>query len=245
MRAIAPQLDGVYNFGLDTLAGISRLGDTALSFAQNGQLSGGSHLYQQAQDIESYRSPNLRAGAYSASDSTNFSQGTEMALTAYTGAKGISALAEAGPALWNGVKNLTSSVTNWFRGTSSVTNITTTVYRVEGLPNTRVIIGDGGQVSVQGDQMLFVNFGDKARAEQFLTTRLQQGMPGAQMKSFQVPQSFVTDLQNVAVPESMAKDFPGSPLLVDPTKAPNQFGLRPEQIKALQDAIIQGSGKVH
>jgi filamentous hemagglutinin len=43
----------------------------------------------------------------------------------------------------------------------------------------------------------------------------------------------------------MSKLFPGSPLLVDPTKAPNQFGLRPDQIKALENAIIQGTGKQH
>jgi hypothetical protein len=91
--------------------------------------------------------------------------------------------------------------------------------------------------------MLFLNFGDKARAEQFLATRLQQGMPGAQMKSFEVPASFLNDLRASAVPESMAKQFPGRPLLVDPTKASDQFGLRPEQIEALRQAIIQGSGR--
>lgn len=245
IRTVAPMVDGIENYGLGWLSGASRAADSVITFGIYGQSSGGTNLGQQADAIDSYRNQNLKLGYYSANDSTNVSRETEMALTAYTGAKGLAALAEAGPALWNGAKNLTSSVTNWFRGTSSVTNITTTVYRVEGLPNTRVIIGDGGQVSVQGDQMLFVNFGDKARAEQFLATRVQQGMPGAQMKSFQVTQSFVADLQQAAVPESMAKQFPGSPLLVDPTKAPNQFGLRPEQIKALQNSIIQGSGKVH
>ena len=120
-----------------------------------------------------------------------------------------------------------------------------TAYRVEGLPNTRVLLGEGGQVSVQGDQMFFLNFGDKARAEQFLATRLQQGMPGAQMKSFEVPKSFLNDLRASAVPESMAKQFPGRPLLVDPTKAADQFGLRPDQIEALRQAIIQGSGRAH
>jgi hypothetical protein len=93
--------------------------------------------------------------------------------------------------------------------------------------------------------MLFLNFGDKARAEQFLATRLQQGMPSAQMKSFEVPQSFLNDLRASAVPESMAKQFPGRPLLVDPTKAADQFGLRPDQIEALRQAIIQGSGRAH
>jgi filamentous hemagglutinin len=77
--------------------------------------------------------------------------------------------------------------------------------------------------------MLFLNFGSKARAEQFLATRLQQGMPGTRMKSFEVPKSFLDDLRASAVPESMAKQFPGRPLVVDPTKAVDQFGLRREQ----------------
>jgi RHS repeat-associated protein len=121
----------------------------------------------------------------------------------------------------------------------------TTVYRVEGLPNTRVVLGEGGRVIVQGDQMLFLNFGDTARAEQFLATRLEQGMAGVQMKSFEVPRSFYDDLCSSAVPERMAKQFPGRPLIVDPTKAADQFGLRAEQIEALRDVIIQGSGRVH
>ena len=134
---------------------------------------------------------------------------------------------------------------NEVEGVANAGNSGVTVYRVEGLPNTRIIIGDGGQVSVQGDQMLFLNFDDQARAQQFLATRLEQGMPGVQMKSFQVPQSFLTDLQEAAVPESMARQFPNSPLLVDPTMAPNQFGLRADQIQALQNAIVQGTGKVY
>jgi hypothetical protein len=120
-----------------------------------------------------------------------------------------------------------------------------TVYRVEGLPNTRIIIGERGQVSVQGDRMLFLNFGDKGRAEEFLVARLEQGMPEVRMKLFEIPRSFFTDLQNAAVPESMARQFPESPLVVDPTKAPDQFGLRRNQIETLKNSIIQGSGKLH
>jgi hypothetical protein len=69
-------------------------------------------------------------------------------------------------------------------------------------------------------------------------------MLGVEIKSFQVPQSFFEELRAAAVPESMAKQFPGRPLLVDPTKALNQFWLRPEQIEALQQAIIKNSGEV-
>ena len=91
--------------------------------------------------------------------------------------------------------------------------------------------------------MLFLNFGDKARAEEFLVKRLSQGMPSAQIKTFEVPQSFLEELKAAAVPESMAKQFPNSPLIVDPTKAANQFGLRPEQIEALKKAATQGTRK--
>ena len=118
----------------------------------------------------------------------------------------------------------------------------TKVYRVEGLPNTRILIGDNGQVIIKGRQTLFVNFGNKARAEEFLSKRLQQNMRGTQIKSFDVPTSFVEELRALAVPESMARQFPNRPILVDITKAPDQFGLRADQIEALERAILQGSG---
>ncbi|KNC92660.1 hypothetical protein [Trabulsiella odontotermitis] len=48
------------------------------------------------------------------------------------------------------------------------TGATVTVYRVEGAPNTRVLIGENGQVTITGDITLYLNFGDKARAQEFL-----------------------------------------------------------------------------
>jgi hypothetical protein len=121
---------------------------------------------------------------------------------------------------------------------------TVRVFRVEGTPNARIAIGEGGTVAIaEGDKTLFLNFGDKARAEAFLAKRLEQGMPGAGVKSFEVPKSFLDELRSSAVPEALAKQNPGKPIIVDVTKAPDQFGLRPEQIEALKKAIIQGSGK--
>jgi hypothetical protein len=121
---------------------------------------------------------------------------------------------------------------------------TVRVFRVEGAPNARIAIGEGGTVAVaNGDQMLFLNFGDKARAEAFLAKRLQQGMPGATAKSFEVPTSFLDELRASAVPEALAGQNPGSPIIVDVTKAADQIGLRSEQIEVLKKAIIQGSGK--
>lgn len=87
------------------------------------------------------------------------------------------------------------------------------------------------------------NFGDKARAVEFLSRRLGQNMAGVELKSFQVPQSFLTRLRSSAVPESLAGKYPGQPILVDVTKAADQFGLRSGQIRELQEAIVQGTGK--
>jgi filamentous hemagglutinin len=100
--------------------------------------------------------------------------------------------------------------------------------------------------------MLFLNFGSKARAEQYLAQKLNPAqklgpLPGAQVKSFEVPKSFLDDLRASAVTEKQLNLDPslaGRPLRVDITKAPDQYGLRPEQIEALKNAIIQGSGKV-
>ena len=118
------------------------------------------------------------------------------------------------------------------------------VFRVEGAPNARIVIGASGEVAIQGEKTLFLNFGDKARAEAFLAQRIKQGMSGTTIKSFQVPQSALTELQQSAVLESQVAANPGAPILVDVTKAPNQFGLRAQQIQRLQQQILQGSGKV-
>lgn len=122
---------------------------------------------------------------------------------------------------------------------------TVQVYRVEGVANTRVIIGEGGSVAIaDSHRMLFLNFGSRARAEEFFARRIAQGMEGAAMKGFKVPASFLDDLREAAVPQRLGKKFPDSPQIVDPTAAPDQFGLRADQIEELRKAIIQGTGEV-
>ncbi len=64
------------------------------------------------------------------------------------------------------------------------------------------------------------------------------------MKAFEVPKSFVDDLRMSSVPEGLAKKYPDSPLRVDITKAPDQYGLRPPQIEKLKKEILQGTGRV-
>jgi filamentous hemagglutinin len=119
-----------------------------------------------------------------------------------------------------------------------------TVYRIEGVPNTRILLGEGGKVIIVGENMLFLNFGSRARAEAFLAKRVAQGMEGAAVKSFEVPKTVLEALRAIAVPERLKSQFPNRPLIVDPTKAPDQFGLRAAQIELLQKLIVQGTGKV-
>ncbi|MCL9667424.1 hypothetical protein L2C91_03410 [Rosenbergiella epipactidis] len=122
------------------------------------------------------------------------------------------------------------------------TGPTVTVYRVEGAPNKRVLIGTKGQVTIVGDTTLYLNFGDKARAQEFFQKRTAQNMEGTTIKTFEVPTSVINDLRNSAVKESVARlpENKGKPVIADPTKANDQYGIRPDKLKELQDKIIQG-----
>ena len=50
----------------------------------------------------------------------------------------------------------------------------TTAFRVEGAANQRIAIDAAGNVSIHGDGMLFLNFGQQARADSFLARRMDQ-----------------------------------------------------------------------
>ncbi|MCA9091438.1 MAG: hypothetical protein KDA90_22715 [Planctomycetaceae bacterium] len=129
---------------------------------------------------------------------------------------------------------------------------TVRVYRVEGSVNARLVIGEGGTVAIlDGENTLFLNFGSKARAEEYLAQKLNPAqkmgpLPGATIKSFEVRKSVLDELRRTAVTESDLFRNPalkGRPLRVDIRKAPDQFGLRSAQIERLKEFIIQGSGR--
>lgn len=107
------------------------------------------------------------------------------------------------------------------------------------------MIGDNGQVSITGNTTLYLNFGDKARALEFFEKRGSQNMDGAAIKTFEVPHSVLDDLRNTAVKESVARlpENKGKPVMADPTKAKDQYGIRPEKLEELKDKIIQGTGR--
>jgi RHS repeat-associated protein len=121
------------------------------------------------------------------------------------------------------------------RGRNSVT-----VFRVEGQANQRLMTGPGGALTVDGNQTLFLNFGCSGRAMEFLEQRLQQGHTDSAIKSFEVPRSFADEIANSAVPERLGRTFPDAPIMVDTTKASNQFGLRKPQIEALRNLLENG-----
>ena len=123
-----------------------------------------------------------------------------------------------------------------------------TVYRVEGAGNRRIELGESGSVDIPpvytrggAERNLYLNFGKDQRAQEFLEQRLGQ-FPDSEVRSFQVPQSFLDELRATAVPEAQRSLHPDRPVIADPTRASDQFGLSGDQIERLRGVIIPGTG---
>lgn len=119
----------------------------------------------------------------------------------------------------------------------------TKVFRVEGPGNARLEIGADGSVAIKGDQALFLNFGDEARAVEFLQKRLGQGFDDSVIKSFGVPSSYADDIAARAVPERYAKQTGASVFQVDTARTASSYGLRASEFERLLESIIPGSGR--
>ena len=119
------------------------------------------------------------------------------------------------------------------------------VMRVEGLENARIVVGENGMVSITGDNMLFLNFGDKARAVQYFQQKLgaQNPLTDITVKQFSVSRRFVDDLKRFSVRESQKREFPDRPLQVDISRTNSSYGLRSDHIEVLRNRIIQGTGR--
>lgn len=124
------------------------------------------------------------------------------------------------------------------------------MFRVEGPGNgeepgnERLIIDSADNVSIKGNTMLFLNFGQEDRAQSYLARRLADPRyTNSALKTFTVPTSYVDMLRSTAVPEALKSEFPGSPLAVD-RRTPDQFGLWSSQFPELLRNIIPGSGEV-
>lgn len=118
-----------------------------------------------------------------------------------------------------------------------------TVFRVEGTPNARFSIDELDNVGLEpGNKTIWLNFGQEGRAMSYLDRKVVEGLPDAHLKSFEVDARYLDEIRSTAVPESLARRSPGSPIISrDPF--PDQYGLRADQLQKLMDSIYQGSGK--
>jgi hypothetical protein len=124
------------------------------------------------------------------------------------------------------------------------------VYRVEveGSRGNRVSIGAGGTAQIIGDdtRVLWLNFGQPQRAEDFAKQRIRDGAKNVKIKSFEVPLAFYLSLRAIAVKErdvNRPKSNKLRPIMsADPPRG-SQLGLRAAHIALLRPIIIQGTGR--
>lgn len=118
------------------------------------------------------------------------------------------------------------------------------VYRVEGTPNTRIAMDADNNVTFQRRSMLYLNVGDRSRAEEYYRRKLADGMPGVQLKAFRVPKGKYRELSIRAVDQDLARTFRDRPQRVDISVARDQFGLRKADFRDMEKHIVPGSGRV-
>jgi RHS repeat-associated protein len=121
-----------------------------------------------------------------------------------------------------------------------------TVYRVEAVsPRERVKIGPGGVVGIPAndDRVLWLNFGQPARAEEFARKLAARGKINVLIKSFEVPLAFYEGIKATAVRErDQTRETRSRPIESQDPPRGTQFGLREPQIEAMRLMIIQGTG---
>jgi hypothetical protein len=115
----------------------------------------------------------------------------------------------------------------------------------------RIVVDKSGNVTIPvvttsrgTERALHINFDQSGqRAQVFLRQRLGQGKE-VSLVSVEVDKTFVDKLRASAVLQG-EKAPPGTPLVVDWTKAAGQFQLTSDWIEFLRRSIIPGTGKVH
>lgn len=112
------------------------------------------------------------------------------------------------------------------------------------IPNQRINIDVDGAISLVPDNSnkVWLNFGQTDRATSYLGRKVDAGLPGAELKSFEVDGNFVLKLRQNAVPEKFARQNPSSPIIsADPF--PDQFAVPQSYFDELIQSTIQGSGR--
>lgn len=116
------------------------------------------------------------------------------------------------------------------------------LYRVQGGGSKLRFIYDEAKnsLNISGDDMLFINIGQEGRAMDFLAKRGDEAV----ILKIKVNKSFTDKLRKDAVPQNQGRLHPGKPQMVDPTKAPDQFGVPKEYFDDLLKNIDQNSIEV-
>jgi len=227
--------------------------DMCISAGKEMLSDSGKAVWQSGKDI-------LGAGYHL--DDVNYLYGKNMvneidAIAAVRGGTALLELTGTGKVIGSGInliapatkKILTNSLIHADDITSRLRDLynrEVTIYRVEGTPNQRLIINDTGDVFITGDTTLYLNFGSKKRAIEYLQQKIDQNLLNAEIKSFVIPREYRKQIQDLAVAEKdiRVKDPDRvRPVIADPTKAKHQYGLRASQIEELKYKIKQGSGK--
>ena len=127
---------------------------------------------------------------------------------------------------------------------------TVTVYRVDDANFPPRVTPEGAVPEVRTnkgkgpERALFINVDQPARAREFHDVNRHGN---ATITAVEVDRDFLDRLRGSAVVDTSAeaKLRPDAPLAVDPTKAPDQYGLRTaEHIQAFRDAIVPGSARI-
>ncbi|WP_374983333.1 putative T7SS-secreted protein [Streptomyces fradiae] len=113
----------------------------------------------------------------------------------------------------------------------------------------RVHVDEHGNVTITGDNQLYVNMsGDIRHTVEFRGE-------GGQIVSFEVPKAFVDEIRQNAVPQKQPDDLGFTkqewkqlkkfyPEISDPTMGPDLYGLPGEVIDKMRKVIIPGSGRI-
>ena len=138
----------------------------------------------------------------------------------------------------------------WRDGGRAVTKNTVTVSRVEGAENQRISIDSEGRVTFletaeNQKSAIWLNFGPIERSQDYFERKDGQ-ITDARLITFEVPRSELESIRRKAVRQSDATK-PGNsrkPLLGDWLASPDQFGVRWNSAKRLENLIIPGSARI-
>jgi len=113
-------------------------------------------------------------------------------------------------------------------------------YRVQGGDSKeRLLVTSSGNIEIQGNGVLFLNFNQEIRALEFLARRGEHSY----IVRFAVKKEFLEFLRDTSVDEREARLYPDRPIRVD-THYLDQFGIHSNLFDELLEHVIPGSAEV-